>query len=89
MRTRGKSGFRLPITKLDLQATALSPLPNTYRGALADPNWWDAMIEEFTTLQANNTWDLVPRPSDGNIVIGKWVFRHKFHPDGSLDRYKA
>jgi hypothetical protein len=47
------------------------------------------MIEEFTTLQANNTWDLVPRPSDGNIVIGKWVFRHKFHPDGSLDRYKA
>jgi hypothetical protein len=53
------------------------------------PNWWDAMIEEFTTLQANNTWDLVPRPSDGNIVIGKWVFRHKFHPDGSLDRYKA
>jgi hypothetical protein len=89
MRTRGKSGFWLPITKLNLQATALSPLPKTYRGALADLNWQDAMIEEFTTLQANNTWDLVTQPYDGDIVTGKWGFRHKFHPDGSHDWYKA
>ena len=24
-----------------------------------------------------------------NIVTDKWVFCHKFRPDGSLDRYKA
>ncbi|XP_073363537.1 uncharacterized protein [Aegilops tauschii subsp. strangulata] len=24
-----------------------------------------------------------------NVVTGKWIFRHKFHPDGSLARYKA
>jgi histone deacetylase 1/2 len=22
-------------------------------------------------------------------VTGKWIFRHKFHPDGTLARYKA
>jgi hypothetical protein len=32
------------------------------------------MIEEFPALQANNTWDLVPRSSDGNIVTSKWFF---------------
>jgi hypothetical protein len=61
----------------------------TYRGTLTEPNWRDTMIEEYRALQANNTWDLVPRPSDGNIVTGKWVLRHKFHPDGSHDWYKA
>jgi len=23
------------------------------------------------------------------VVTGKWVFNHKFKPDGSLERYKA
>jgi hypothetical protein len=23
------------------------------------------------------------------VVTGKWIFKHKFHTDGSLDRYKA
>jgi hypothetical protein len=79
----------MPVDHLNLQDLALSPLQKTYCGALADPNWWDAMTEEFTTLQANNTWKLVPRPSGVNVVTGKWVYRHKFLSDGSLDHYKA
>jgi hypothetical protein len=89
MVTRGKHGFREPRTIMNLQAITLSPIPKAYRGALADPNWHDAMQEEFTALQANKTWDLVPPPPSINIVTGKWVFRHKLHPDGTLDRYKA
>ena len=40
-------------------------------------------------MQANDTWTLVPRPPGVNLVTDKWVFRHKFKSDGSLDRYKA
>lgn len=47
------------------------------------------MKEECAALQANQTWDLVPRPPTANMVTGKWIFRQKFHADGSLDRYKA
>ena len=47
------------------------------------------MQEEFDALLANGTWDLVPRPPRANIVTGKWVFKHKFKADGSLERYKA
>jgi len=86
MATRGKSGFRVPST---FHAETLSPIPKTYRTALADPNWHRAMEEEYSALLANTTWDLVPRPSGANIVTSKWIFQHKFHADGSLDRYKA
>jgi hypothetical protein len=47
------------------------------------------MQDEFSALLANHTWDLVQRPPRSNVVTGKWVFKHKFKADGSLERYKA
>jgi hypothetical protein len=47
------------------------------------------MGDEYQALLQNNTWSLVSRPSDANIVSGKWVFRHKHNSDGTLARYKA
>ena len=86
MATRGKSGFRVPST---YHAAPLSPIPKTFRSALADPNWRAAMEEEHAALMKNHTWELVPRPSQANVVTGKWVFKHKFTADRSLEQYKA
>jgi hypothetical protein len=66
-----------------------SPVPTNYRSALADANWRTAMMDEYQALVDNNTWQLVPRPPGANVVTGKWIFRHKFHADGSLARHKA
>lgn len=90
MRTRGKRGFILPTQRLNLTATTtISPIPTSYKRALLDPLWFSAMRDEFDALEQNNTWTLVPKPSGVNVVSGKWVFRHKFHADGTLARYKA
>ena len=86
MVTRAKAGFRVPAL---FHAAPLSPIPKTFRGALADPNWRAAMEDEYAALLQNHTWDLVPRPHGANIVTGKWIFKHKFNADGSLERYKA
>ena len=67
----------------------ISPLPATARTALKDPNRRAAMALEFDALQRNRTWRLVDRPPGANVVSGKWVFRHKLNPDGSLECYKA
>ena len=48
-----------------------------------------ATQEEFDALLHNRTWQLVPRPRHANVITGKWVFKYKLRPDGTLDRYKA
>lgn len=47
------------------------------------------MLDEFNALLRNDTWSLIPCPAGANVVTGKWIFRHKLNPDGSLSRYKA
>jgi hypothetical protein len=47
------------------------------------------MAEEYQALIDNGTWRLVPRPPGANVVSGKWIFKHKYHSDGTLARHKA
>ncbi|KAI1000133.1 hypothetical protein K3495_g8066 [Podosphaera aphanis] len=48
-----------------------------------------AIEEEMVALNRNNTWGVVPRPKDHNVVGSKWVFKIKHKADDTVDRYKA
>jgi hypothetical protein len=90
--TRTQSGAIPPVRYVGLSATATtpaSPIPGNYRSGLADPNWRAAMAEEYQALIDNGTWRLVPRPPGANVVSGKWIFKQKYHSDGTLARHKA
>ena len=82
------------MAKLSLaEANSPEPFePRFYREAMEDADsdkWMGAMEEEFTSLQDNKTWTLVERPTNQRILPGKWVYRHKRGPGGSIVRYKA
>ncbi|GJU32330.1 ribonuclease H-like domain-containing protein, partial [Tanacetum coccineum] len=49
----------------------------------------DAMYDEYNALIRNSIWILVPKPPNANVVRSMWLFRHKYHADGSLRRYKT
>jgi transposase InsO family protein len=72
-----------------LTATTPSPILANYRSGLADPNWHATIADEYKALMDNGTWRLVPRPPGANVVSGKWIFKHKYHSDGTLARHKA
>ena len=57
--------------------------------ALRDPNWRNAMSEEFNAVLRNGTYELVPPEPHQNVVGTRWIFTIKYNPDGSIDRYKA
>jgi hypothetical protein len=47
------------------------------------------MNEEYCSLMANNTWDIVPFPKGRKLVICKWVCKTKYSSDGSVERHKV
>ncbi|GJV72107.1 ribonuclease H-like domain-containing protein [Tanacetum coccineum] len=89
MITRSQSGIVKPIDRLSLHTFSISPIPKNPSHALKDPNWRNAMYDEYNALVKNGTWLLVPRPAGVNMVRSMWLFKHKFHADGTLSRYKA
>jgi hypothetical protein len=89
MVTRFRVGTNRPTERLNMHVSSVSPLPKTYRNAFTNPNWKNAMHDEYTALIKNGTWILVPRPTDTNIIRSMWLFRHKYLADGTLSRYKA
>ncbi|GJQ97308.1 kinase-like domain, phloem protein 2-like protein [Tanacetum coccineum] len=89
MATRFRVGSNHPPERLNLHVSFISPLPKSYTDAFNDLNWQNIMQDEYNALIKNNTWTLVPRPMDANIVCCMWLFRHKYLADDTLSRYKA
>ena len=47
------------------------------------------MQVELDSIERNETWTLVPRPPQRNVIGVKWVYKTKYKSDGSLDKHKA
>lgn len=76
MQTRSQSGIfkkkpwisTLHLLPQALLSQALPPEPTSYTQAAKSSNWRDAIDQEFTTLQRQGTWTLVPHEPHMNVV---------------------
>ena len=74
--------FVMPVTKTPSE-------PVSFHQVVQFPEWRIAMDKEIEALEINDTWTLTPLPP-GKAPIGcKWVYRIKYLPDGTIERYKA
>ena len=89
MTTKSKNGISKPklCYKAILDYTHFEP--PSYKVASKFPQWVQATDEEFSALQRQKTWSLVPAPPYVNLVGCKWVYKLKLHSDGFIARYKA
>ena len=66
--------------------------PLTYSEAISssDSSFWNAAINtEIDSIIKNKTWILVDLPPGAKTIGCKWIFKRKYNPDGSIDKYKA
>jgi hypothetical protein len=73
-----------------MHLTLTSTIETTYfKDANNNEFWKKAMDEELDQIEKNDTWELVPRPKDKNVINTKWVYRNKLNEDGQVTRNKA
>lgn len=63
--------------------------PISYKEATKENEWCKAMEEELLSIEKNSTWDSVNLPKGKKAIELKWVFRTKYHADGSIQKHKA
>jgi transposase InsO family protein len=66
--------------------------PKTLNEAMRSPfarNWAEAAVEEWMSLQVNDTWNLVDQESWMKVIPCKWVFTVKLNEYGIPNRFKA
>ncbi|XP_013623810.1 uncharacterized mitochondrial protein AtMg00820-like [Brassica napus] len=89
MSTRSKHGITKPKQIFSLLAKPFSALPKSHIQALNDPNWNPSMTIEYNAIVKSETFDLVPRPSNTNIVRSMWLYKHKYDADGNFKSHKS
>jgi hypothetical protein len=63
--------------------------PKNFNEASKDVNWLKSMNEEMYQIEKNKTWELIPRPTNKNVIGSKWDYKNKMNEQGNIVRNKA
>ncbi|GKA80575.1 putative ribonuclease H-like domain-containing protein [Tanacetum coccineum] len=89
---------RLVSTRLQLHEQALfcyydafltAVEPKTYKDALTQACWIEAMQEELNEFERLEVWELVPRPDKVMVITLKWIYKVKLDELGGILKNKA
>nr|GEU41327.1 hypothetical protein [Tanacetum cinerariifolium] len=85
------SGLLLnPPLSVDHQAPeSIAPVVETYKEALTQSCWIEAMQEELNEFEPLEVWELVPRPDKVMVITLKWIYKVKLDELGGILKNKA
>nr|GFB37833.1 retrovirus-related Pol polyprotein from transposon TNT 1-94 [Tanacetum cinerariifolium] len=63
--------------------------PKTYKEALTQACWIEAMQEELHEFERLELWELVPRPDKVMVITLKWIYKVKLDKLGGILKNKA
>ncbi|GKC49643.1 retrovirus-related pol polyprotein from transposon TNT 1-94, partial [Tanacetum coccineum] len=63
--------------------------PKTYKDALTQSCWIEAMQEELNEFEPLEVWELVPRPDKVMVITLKWIYKVKLDELGGILKNKA
>nr|GFC26450.1 integrase, catalytic region, zinc finger, CCHC-type, peptidase aspartic, catalytic [Tanacetum cinerariifolium] len=65
------------------------PIPETYKEALTQSCWIEAMQEDLNEFERLEVWELVPRPDQVMVITLKWIYKVKLDKLGGILKNKA
>ena len=63
--------------------------PQKYSEAMLDQLWRDAMKENIDSQERTKTWSVCTLPPDKKPIGCKWLYKTKYHADGTEERKKG
>nr|GEY90595.1 retrovirus-related Pol polyprotein from transposon TNT 1-94 [Tanacetum cinerariifolium] len=63
--------------------------PKTYKEALTQACWIEAMQEELHEFERLEVWELIPRPDKVMVITLKWIYKVKLDKLGGILKNKA
>ncbi|GAA0162856.1 transmembrane signal receptor [Lithospermum erythrorhizon] len=63
--------------------------PRSFKEAMQDPGWREAMHTEIRALESKETWTLKTLPVGKKALGSRWIYRVKHRSDSTVERLKA
>ncbi|GJS82015.1 retrovirus-related pol polyprotein from transposon TNT 1-94 [Tanacetum coccineum] len=73
----------------DIEVVHMDNNPKSYKEALTESCWIEAMQEELDEFKHLEVWELVPRPNRVMIITFKWIYKVKLDELGGVLKNKA
>nr|GEV13453.1 retrovirus-related Pol polyprotein from transposon TNT 1-94 [Tanacetum cinerariifolium] len=65
------------------------PISESYKDALTQSYWIEAMQEDLNEFERLEVWELVPRPDKVMVITLKWIYKVKLKELGGILKNKA
>ena len=60
-----------------LMSECIVKKPSSFEEAVQQPNWVDAMVDEYDSIVGNTAWEVVPRPVGKSVVGSRRIYKVK------------
>ena len=86
---RGLEDIYVQIEETNLFCLYVDHEPFTFKEAMKENCWRNAMQEEIYAIEKNNIWELTTLPPGQRTIGVKWEYKIKHTTDGRIEHYKA
>lgn len=63
--------------------------PYCFEDAVKQDVWKKLIEAEITSIEENNTWELVDLPREAKIIGVRWIFKTKFNEKGGNQQIQS
>nr|GFC78006.1 integrase, catalytic region, zinc finger, CCHC-type, peptidase aspartic, catalytic [Tanacetum cinerariifolium] len=77
------------LSVVNQAAKVIAPIAETYKEALTQACWIEAMQKELNEFERLEVWELVPRPDKFMVITLKWIYKVKLDELGGILKNKA